>query len=126
MSSNWKFNLNDKTAGIPRKLAEGIQSKIFFGAQIMLSIVEFEPNSKGKMHHHPEEQWGVLLEGSCKRFQGDEVIEMKEGDFWYTPGGTPHTIVAGAEGARVLDIFSPVREEYKVAGEGFGKKSEDE
>jgi len=123
MYNNWKFNLNDKGIGIPRKLAEGIQSKIFFGEQIMLSIVEFEPNSKGKMHHHPEEQWGVLLKGSCKRFQGDEVIEMKEGDFWFTPGGTPHTIVAGEEGARILDIFSPVREEYKEAGEGFATKN---
>ena len=27
---------------------------------------------------------------------------------------------AGPEGARVLDIFSPPRAEYKKAGKGFG------
>jgi hypothetical protein len=32
----------------------------------------------------------------------------------------PHTIRAGAEGAKVLDVFSPPREEYKKAGSGFG------
>jgi hypothetical protein len=32
----------------------------------------------------------------------------------------PHTMRAGPEGARVLDIFSPPRPEYKKAGSGFG------
>jgi hypothetical protein len=31
-----------------------------------------------------------------------------------------HGIRAGAEGAVVLDIFSPPREEYKKADSGFG------
>jgi hypothetical protein len=32
----------------------------------------------------------------------------------------PHTMRAGPDGARVLDIFSPPRPEYKKAGSGFG------
>jgi quercetin dioxygenase-like cupin family protein len=123
MEKNWHFNLNDKEIGIPRKLAEGINTRIFFGEQVMVSVVEFEPNSKGTLHHHPEEQWGVLLKGSLQRIQGDEIIEMKEGDFWITPSNVPHTIYAGENGATVLDIFSPVRKEYTQAGEGFGDNS---
>jgi quercetin dioxygenase-like cupin family protein len=120
---NWKFNINDKESGIPRKLAEGIHTRIFFGEQVMTSIVEFAPNSKGNLHHHPEEQWGVLLKGTLKRVQGDEIVDMKEGDFWLTPGNIPHTIYAGENGATVLDIFSPIRKEYMQAGEGFGEKT---
>ena len=115
----WFFNINDKEFGIKRKLAEGINTNIVFGKQVMVSVVKFEPNSKGTLHYHPEEQWGLLLKGSLKRVQGDEVIDMKEGDCWLTPSNVPHTIYAGEEGATVLDIFSPVREEYKVTGEGF-------
>ena len=40
----------------------------------MLSVVTLAPHSEGTLHHHPEEQWGVLLEGSAIRFQGDEEI----------------------------------------------------
>jgi len=117
----WVFNLHNQNQGIPRTLAEGIQARIFPGQQAMLSVVRFEPDSEGTMHSHPEEQWGVLLEGECIRLQGDEAVAMKAGDFWHTPGGVAHTIRAGSAGALVLDIFSPPRPEYTVAGEGFGQ-----
>ncbi len=82
--------------------------------------VTIAPNAQGTMHHHPEEQWGVLLDGSAVRIQGGEEIEVKKGDFWRTPGNVPHTMRAGPEGARVLDIFSPPRPEYKKPGSGIG------
>ena len=120
MKSNWVFNLHNEGIGIPRTLADGIQARIFAGEQAMLSVVKIEPFSTGKMHSHPEEQWGVLLEGACTRLQGGEAIQMKAGDFWHTPGGVPHAIQTGESGALVLDIFSPPRQAYKQSGEGFG------
>jgi quercetin dioxygenase-like cupin family protein len=121
MQPNWVFNLNDKTAGISRKLAEGIQTRIFSGQQAMISVVDFDPHAKGVLHHHPQEQWGVLLRGSLTRIQGDDRVEMRAGDFWLTPGGVAHTIHAGEQGATVLDIFSPIRSDYQQPGEGFGQ-----
>ena len=126
MDKNWVFNLDNKSLGIPRKLAEGIDTRIFFGEQVMVSVVEFAPNSKGNLHHHVEEQWGVLLKGSLQRVQGDEIVDMKEGDFWLTPSNVPHTIYAGENGATVLDIFSPIRKEYTEAGEGLGEQKSTE
>lgn len=122
-SSNpsWVFNLNDENQGIPRNLAPGLHARIFAGQHAMLSVVKIEPNASGTMHSHPEEQWGVLLEGECTRLQGDEAIPMKAGDFWQTPGGVPHAIHTGSVGALVLDIFSPPRDEYRRSGEGFGE-----
>jgi len=117
---DWAFNLDDQLQGIPRKLAEGITTRIFPGQNVMLSVVRMAPHSTGTVHSHPEEQWGVLLEGECVRIQAGEERVMKAGDFWCTPGGVPHGVRAGAAGATVLDIFSPPREEYRKAGEGFG------
>ncbi len=114
------FNLDDPDQGLFRQLAPGLTTRIFAGDQAMLSVVAFEPNAEGTLHHHPEEQWGVMLEGDGVRTQGDEEIAVKAGDFWRTPGGVPHTLKAGANGARVLDVFSPPRAEYRKAGSGFG------
>jgi quercetin dioxygenase-like cupin family protein len=115
----WVFNVHDPLQGIQRQLAEGITTRIFVGDNVMLSVVRIAPHSSGTVHSHPQEQWGVLLEGECVRIQADEEVLMKAGDFWHTPGGVAHGIRTGASGATVLDIFSPPREEYKQAGKGF-------
>ena len=47
-------------------------------------------------------------------------IEIKKGDFWLTPGNVEHGIEAGKNGAKVMDIFSPPRDQYKKSGSGFG------
>ena len=119
-NQDWTFNLADSSKGIQRKLAEGITTRIFPGQNVMLSVVTVEPNSSGVMHSHPEEQWGVLLDGECVRLQDDQEVQMHKGDCWYTPGGVEHSVRAGNSGATILDIFSPPREEYRHSGEGFG------
>lgn len=113
-------NLDQPDDGLLRELAPGLVARIFAGEHAMLSVVTIAPGGEGTLHQHPEEQWGVLLEGSAIRVQGGEEIAVKAGDFWRTPGGVPHTMRAGPEGARVLDIFSPPRPEYRTAGSGFG------
>ena len=118
--SDWVFNLDDEAQGIARKLGEGITTRIFPGDQAMLSIVRIEPHSQGTLHSHPQEQWGVLLKGALVRIQDGQEVAMKAGDFWRTPGGVEHSVRTGDEGAVVLDIFAPPRDEYRKAGEGFG------
>ena len=116
----WVFQLRGDARGIERKLAKGINARIFCGQQVMLSVVHVEPNSSGTIHSHTEEQWGVLLEGKCTRIQDGEEVEATAGDFWHTPGGVLHGVRTGEASAVILDIFSPPRAEYKQAGTGFG------
>lgn len=113
------YHLDDPQGGVFRKLAEGMTTQIFAGDKAMLSIVTIEPGAMGVMHHHPEEQWGVVLEGSATRYQGDIEFEIKKGDFFRTPPDVPHTMKAGLDGVKVLDIFAPVRADYLKPGEGF-------
>ena len=113
------FNFADLSEGIARKLADGIETRVFPGEQAMFSIVSFEPLSEGSIHAHPEEQWGVLLEGSGVRIQGGVEVQVGSDDFWRTPGGVEHGFRAGPDGAKVLDVFAPPRDAYRKAGSGF-------
>lgn len=117
------FNLDEMEAGIARELAPGITTTVFTGDQAMVSIVRFAPNTKGTLHHHPEEQWGFCLQGSATRFQGDLAVPVTKGDFWRTPGDMPHTMESGPEGLVVLDIFAPPRGAYTKPGSGFAADS---
>lgn len=118
-SLDWIFNRNSDKNAILRKLGDGIKTKIFVGKDSMLSFVRLEPNCIGTTHKHPEEQWGVLLEGTCTRIYRGKEIKMEEGDFWYTAPDELHGIRAGNKGALILDIFSPPRPDYQKGGSGF-------
>jgi quercetin dioxygenase-like cupin family protein len=120
MSQQQFFNLHDLSQGIARDLADGVRTRIFPGENVMVSVVRISPNRAGEIHSHPQEQWGVMLEGSGVRIQDGVEHPVKSGDFWQTPGNIPHGFRGGPEGALILDIFSPPRDEYKKAGSGFG------
>jgi quercetin dioxygenase-like cupin family protein len=114
------FNIGDKSVGIPRNLTKGVSTRVFFSDNVMLSVVELEPNAGGRPHSHPEEQWGLCIEGEAIRTQGDIEFAVKAGDFWYTPPNVMHSMRTGDSKVVVLDIFGPPREAYKTAGDGYG------
>jgi len=114
------FNINDLSQGIARELTDGVSTRIFAGENAMVSVVRITANRRGQIHSHPEEQWGLLLEGDGIRIQGGKEYQVGPGDLWCTPENTEHGFIAGENGAVILDIFSPPREEYKIQGRGYG------
>jgi quercetin dioxygenase-like cupin family protein len=125
MSEQHFFNLHDMSQGISRALADGLDARIFPGENVMLSVVHFAPGKAGEIHEHVQEQWGVMLEGSGVRIQNGIRHSVRAGDFWQTPSNVSHGLEAGPEGAVVLDIFSPPRDEYRRTGSGFGSRNGD-
>lgn len=80
--------------------------------KMMLSYVELAPHAEVKEHSHPHEQVGMLLEGRALFFIGDEQKMLVKGDRWRIPGNVKHRVIAQEEGAKALDIFCPIREDY--------------
>lgn len=119
MKPNTLFNIESTDGGIERELGPGITTTVFPGEQAMISVVRIAPNTKGTLHHHPEEQWGYCISGSGTRFQDGEEFDVKPGDFWLTPGNVPHTVQSGPDGLVVFDVFAPPREAYTKPGSGF-------
>ena len=106
--------------GIARTLAPGIRARVFPGTHVMLSVVEIEPGSESPVHAHPNEQWGVCLEGEWIRIQDGIEHHVRTGDFWETPPNVPHGGRALGGRCVILDIFAPPRDDYRRPGEGFG------
>jgi quercetin dioxygenase-like cupin family protein len=65
------------------------------------------------MHNHPHEQAGTIISGRLQMTIAGETRWLEPGDTYIIPGGVDHMAVTGDESARVLDIFSPVREAYQ-------------
>jgi quercetin dioxygenase-like cupin family protein len=80
--------------------------------KMMLSYVELAPNAVVEEHSHPHEQVGMLLDGKADFFIGVEHKTLAKGDRYRIPGNVKHRVVASEQGAKALDIFYPIREDY--------------
>ncbi|MBV8430358.1 MAG: cupin domain-containing protein [Solirubrobacterales bacterium] len=94
-------------------LAQGATARALFGEGAMLNLVEMEPNAVVARHSHPHEQLGVILRGSMiLKVEGTDHL-LEEMDGFALPGGVEHEGVAGPDGTLMLDVFRPVREDYR-------------
>ena len=95
------------------ELAEGVTGRPLFGAGAMLNLIEFEPGSTVPLHSHEHEQLGLVLRGMQALVVGGVVHELGPMEGYVLPGGVEHSAYCGPEGATVLDVFRPVREDYR-------------
>ena len=96
-----------------REIVPGVKIRTFWKNEMLLSVVDLAANAVVPMHNHPHEQAGTVLAGRFKMTIDGEARWIEQGDTYIIPGGIDHMAEAGDEPARALDIFSPVREEYK-------------
>jgi quercetin dioxygenase-like cupin family protein len=78
----------------------------------MLSYLEMDPGAEVPLHSHPHEQGGILVSGRLQLTIGDETRVVEAGSLFLIPPGVPHRAVACDGPAVILDVFSPVREDY--------------
>jgi quercetin dioxygenase-like cupin family protein len=91
----------------------GVTIQTAAAEQMMLSVVDIEPGRVVEEHAHPHEQVGMVLQGRAIFFIGDEQKTLGPGDLYRIPAGVRHRVVALDEAVRALDIFHPVREDYR-------------
>jgi quercetin dioxygenase-like cupin family protein len=95
------------------ELAAGVSGRPLFGEGAMLNVIEFEPGATVPLHSHEHEQLGIVLQGMQALVIGGEPHEMGAMDGYVIPGGVEHSAYCGPVGALVLDVFRPVREDYR-------------
>jgi quercetin dioxygenase-like cupin family protein len=55
----------------------------------------------------------MVVSGTLTFFIGDEEKTLTAGDFYFIPAGVPHRVVAVEGPAQALDVFFPIRDEYR-------------
>jgi quercetin dioxygenase-like cupin family protein len=99
-------------------LVPGVRMQPLFGDGAMLNLLEFEPNSTVPEHDHPHEQLGMVVEGELVlRIDGVDH-RLSAGHAYQISGGVPHGARTEGSGCRVLDVFQPVREDYRDKAAG--------
>jgi quercetin dioxygenase-like cupin family protein len=90
----------------------GCRMRTPHGQHLMLSYLRMDAGAVVPLHQHPHEQGGVLLQGTLELTIGDETRTVPAGSLFLIPPNTPHRAVAVGGPCVVLDVFSPIREDY--------------
>ena len=97
-------------------LAPGLRRKLIHTENLMLVVVEFTNGPAERpdpFHDHPHEQVSYIAEGELILFiKGAGEQKLQKGDLFSIPSGIPHTVQTLTPVVRIIDSFTPIREEF--------------
>jgi len=99
-----------------KELAPGVRRKLIHTDHLMMVIVEFT-NGPAEVpdpfHDHPHEQVSYIAEGELLLFiEGAGEQKLQKGDLFAIPSGIPHTIQTLSPVVRIIDSFTPLRQDF--------------
>lgn len=102
----------------PYLIRAGMKARLINGERATLAVIDIEPNGAAEVHHHENEQLGLIVAGVLTFTIGGEVRELHPGDVYQIPSDVAHDAKAGPDGATVVDVFIPVRADWEKLPRG--------
>lgn len=104
------------------EICPGIKRQTATSGKMMYQMTaHLEAGSTMPEHQHRQEQVVHILEGRMKLIVNGTPHELTTGDSFYLASNVPHGVET-IEDTRVLDTFSPPRDEYLSLDEQVRKK----
>jgi quercetin dioxygenase-like cupin family protein len=106
-----------------QKIGLGRERYLAHTDHLMMAVLDFNDGPTEQPdppHSHPHEQITYVAEDRVRFFLGDNPHELSAGDMIAVPPNVPHTIQLLTTHARLVDTFSPVREDFLNGDMGEG------
>jgi quercetin dioxygenase-like cupin family protein len=90
----------------------GIRRKtMVHGPNTLLAEFTLAKDAVIPLHRHPQEQTGYLVSGHLRFTIAGVAYDLHPGASWMIPGNVEHGVRV-PEDSVVIEVFSPVREDY--------------
>ena len=101
------------------EICPGIKRRTVANGKTMYQMMAtLEAGSHMPAHTHPQEQIVHIIEGKMRLFVDGVSHELSTGDSFYLASNVPHGVEVMLP-TRVLDTFSPPRDDYLAIDEKF-------
>lgn len=81
------------------------------GEKSMVTKMNYVVGNYATTHTHPNEQSGYVISGRYRMVVDNREYELTAGDSYAVPGNVPHSFEVLEDG-EVVDVFTPIREDY--------------
>jgi quercetin dioxygenase-like cupin family protein len=95
-----------------REIFPGLRARLVHSGHTSQSWVDIDAGASFPEHRHPHEQTVNVLAGTLELVVGGETHVLGAGQSVVIPPDVPHSGRARTA-CRVLDVFAPVREDYR-------------
>jgi quercetin dioxygenase-like cupin family protein len=100
-------------AAIPvETLADGIERQMIWGERLMVCRLRLRPHTVTAVHSHPHEQITLVERGAVEFTIDGQTRVASAGDVLCFPSHILHGATMLGDEVVLIDIFSPVREEF--------------
>ena len=96
-----------------RELMPGFHGRFVHTENNTHALWRIEEGAEAPNHSHPHEQIGIVISGQIQFNTAGEIKTLNPGDVYVIPGGVEHGAKTFDDPVQVMDVFNPVREEYK-------------
>ncbi len=99
----------------PTSPAPGRSRYLAHTSHLMLVVFDFDDGPAAQPdppHAHPHEQVSYVVEGEVLFFLDGQSAHLKPGDMVTIPAGVPHCLQPLTAHARLIDAFTPIREDF--------------
>jgi quercetin dioxygenase-like cupin family protein len=111
-NGNGAFQHRDWQSIAAERIADGIERQMIWGDNLMVCRLTIAPGTVTAVHTHPHEQITLVERGQVRFFvEGKERIS-NAGDVLHFPSHCRHGATMLDEEVVLIDIFTPVREEF--------------
>ena len=97
------------------KIGEGRQRYLSHTERLMMVVIDFHDGPTAEPdppHSHPHEQVSYVVAGELVVHIGEETKKLAPGDMFTVPPDVPHTVQLLSEYVRLVDTFTPIRDEF--------------
>lgn len=99
--------------------AAGIERQMVVGQNVMMCRFRFAPFVVTAEHSHPHEQMTLVVQGKVKFIVSGEERIVSAGDVLHFPPHNRHGATMLDEEVILIDIFSPIREDFLAVTEKY-------
>jgi quercetin dioxygenase-like cupin family protein len=107
-----EFQHRDWSSIPVERIAEGIERQMIWGDRIMVCRLRFAPHVVTAVHAHPHEQITIVETGRVMFSVDGEDRHASAGDILHFPSGIRHGATMLDAEVVLIDIFSPIREDF--------------
>ncbi|HYJ92280.1 MAG TPA: cupin domain-containing protein [Pyrinomonadaceae bacterium] len=105
------------------KIADGIRRQMVVGKNVMVCRFTFDPFVVTDVHSHSHEQITLVIKGRVEFSVDGKSVTSTAGDVLHFPSNLKHGATMLDEEVVLIDIFSPIREDFLNGHSSYGKKS---